>query len=60
MRVFWLPLKELNRASLYFDVRIIPVRDADLYKMCVNLCDDNYIIAKTYLERFKKTLFFVC
>ena len=53
-----LPVKELNRARLYFDVRIIPVRVADLYKMCANLYDDNYIIAKTYLERFKKTHFF--
>lgn len=53
-----LPIKELNRARLYFDVRIIPVRAADLYKMCTNLDDDNYVIAKTYLERFKKTHFF--
>ena len=53
-----LPIKELNRARLYFDVRIIPVRAADLYKMCTNLNDDSYTIAKTYLERFKKTHFF--
>lgn len=53
-----LPIKELNRARLYFDVRVIPVRAADLYKMCTNLNDDSYTIAKTYLERFKKTHFF--
>lgn len=53
-----LPIKELNRARLYFDVRLIPVRAADLYKMCADLDDDNYLIAKTYLNRFKKTHFF--
>ncbi|MBS5956661.1 MAG: hypothetical protein KIC73_07080 [Clostridiales bacterium] len=53
-----LPLKELNRARLYFDVRIIPVRVADLYKMCTDLYDEKYIIFATYLERFKKTHFF--
>lgn len=53
-----LPIRELNRARLYFDVRIIPVRAADLYKMCINLDDENYVIAKTYLKRFKKTHFF--
>lgn len=53
-----LPIKELNRARLYFDVRLIPVRVADLYKMCADLDDDNYLIAKTYLNRFKKTHFF--
>lgn len=53
-----LPIKELNRARLYFDLRIIPVRAADLYKMCAKLEDEEYTIATTYLERFKKTHFF--
>lgn len=53
-----LPLRELNRARLYFDVRIIPVRAADLYKMCMELDNPEYEIAPTYLDRFQKTHFF--
>lgn len=53
-----LPLSELNRARLYFDMRVIPVRAADLYKMCMELDNSDYTIAPTYLERFQKTHFF--
>lgn len=53
-----LPLHALNRARLYFDMRIIPVRVADLHRLCLNLDDDNYKLAKTYLGRFQKTHFY--
>lgn len=53
-----LPLRELNRARLYYDMRIIPVRVADLHKLCLNLDDNNFKLAKTYLGRFQKTHFF--
>ena len=53
-----LPLKELNRSRLFFDLRIIPVRVADLHKLCLNLEDDNVNLAKTYLTRFQQTHFF--
>lgn len=53
-----LPLRELNRARLYFDLRIIPVRAADLHRLCLNLDDDNYRLAQTYLGRFQQTHFY--
>lgn len=53
-----LPLRELNRARLYFDMRIIPVRVADLHRLCLNLDDDNFKLGKTYLSRFQKTHFY--
>ena len=53
-----LPLRELNRARLYFDMRIIPVRAADLHRLCLKLDDDNFKLGKTYLGRFKKTHFY--
>jgi len=53
-----LPLRELNRTRLYFDVRVIPVRVADLHRLCLNLDDDNYSLAQTYLARFQQTHFY--
>ncbi|MFT9497635.1 hypothetical protein [Anaerosolibacter sp.] len=53
-----LPLRELNRARLYFDLRIIPVRTADLHRLCLNLEEDTVALAKTYLGRFQRTHFF--
>jgi adenylate kinase family enzyme len=50
-----LPLGEFNRARLYFDVRVIPVRVADLHKLCKDLDDINPRFGKTYLERFRNT-----
>ncbi|MCI5180521.1 MAG: ATP-binding protein [Candidatus Electrothrix sp. AW3_4] len=53
-----LPLRELNRARLYFDMRIIPVRAADLHRLCLKLDEKNVKLAKTYLGRFAKTHFY--
>lgn len=53
-----LPLRELNRTRLYFDVRVIPVRAADLHRLCLNLHDNDISLAKTYLTRFKQTHFY--
>jgi len=53
-----LPLRELNRARLYFDLRIIPVRAADLHRLCLNLENDNCTLAQTYLGRFQQTHFY--
>jgi len=53
-----LPLREFNRARLYFDIRLIPVAAADLHPLCKELGNDSYELHKTYLERFKATHFF--
>lgn len=53
-----LPLHEFNRTRLYFDFRIIPIRAADLHKLCLDLQDDEKKLAKTYLDRFAKTHFY--
>jgi len=53
-----LPLKEMNRTRLYFDVRLIPVRAADLHKLCLNLDTEDIPLANTYLRRFRETHFF--
>lgn len=53
-----LPLHELNRARLYFDFRIIPIRAADLHKLCLELDNDSRSLGKTFLDRFKNTHFF--
>ena len=50
-----LPLRDFNRARLYFDVRLIPVRVADLHHLCLDLDVDSPKFGKTYLERFSKT-----
>lgn len=53
-----LPLDVYNRARLYFDMRIIPIRAADLHRLCLNLDNDSIVLGKTYLERFRNTHFF--
>lgn len=53
-----LPLQALNRARLYFDVRVVPLRAADLHRLCVDLTDENKTLAEAHLERFKNTHFF--
>ena len=50
-----LPLKEFNRARLYFDLRLIPVRVADLHKLCLDLDNESPNLGQTYLERFRNT-----
>ena len=53
-----LPLHEFNRARLYFDFRVIPIRVADLHKLCTDLNVESPTLAKTYLHCFKQTHFF--
>lgn len=53
-----LPLQALNRARLYFDVRLIPIRAADLHKLCSELEDTKKQLSKTNLTRFSQTHFF--
>jgi len=50
-----LPLRDFNRARLYFDVRVIPVRVADLHHLCMDLDNAPQKFESTYLERFRKT-----
>lgn len=53
-----LPLEVYNRTRLYFDMRIIPFRAADLHRLCSNLDLDVLPLGKTYLTRFRNTHFF--
>lgn len=53
-----LPLREYNRARLYFDMRIVPIAAADLEPLCRDLSNDVDPLHKTYLERFEKTHLF--
>jgi hypothetical protein len=53
-----LPLHELNRARLYFDVRVVPVRAADLHRLCIDLDNDDKKLSQAHLERFRSTHFF--
>ena len=50
-----LPLRDFNRARLYFDVRVIPVRVADLHHLCMDLDDISPEFGETYLGRFSRT-----
>jgi hypothetical protein len=50
-----LPLRELNRARLYFDLRLVPIAAADLHPLCKDLNDDEFVLHKSYLDRFRST-----
>ncbi len=54
-----LPLKEYNRARLYFDFRLVPIKAADLHKLCNYIDKDDFSPAKTYLKRLEETHFFL-
>lgn len=53
-----LPLHEFNRTRLYFDFRLIPIRAADLHRLCLDLENDSRELAMANLERFRNTHFF--
>ncbi len=53
-----LPLREFNRTRLYFDFRLIPIRAADLHKLCLDLDNEDRQLAEANLERFRNTHFF--
>lgn len=52
-----LPLKALNRARLYFDVRLVPIAAADLHLLCRELEKDEYDLQPSYLARLANTHF---
>ncbi|MFC7918519.1 hypothetical protein [Streptomyces cinereoruber] len=52
-----LPLSELNRARLYFDVRLVPIAAADLHPLCRDLEKADFEPSRSYLERFEKSHF---
>jgi hypothetical protein len=49
-------LRDLNRARLYFDVRVVPIAAADLQG--IHRPEDSDSIPKAALDRFSKTHFF--
>lgn len=53
-----LPLEVYNRTRLYFDMRIIPFRAADLHRLCSHIDSEIPSLGKTYLTRFRNTHFF--
>lgn len=53
-----LPLSELNRARLYFDVRLVPIKVADLQPLCRKLEDAETVLHKSYLNLLEKSHFF--
>lgn len=53
-----LPLREYNKARLYFDVRLIPIAAADLYPLCKDLDESDILLGQSYLGRFQKTHFY--
>lgn len=53
-----LPVREYNRARLYFDVRLVPIAAADLYPLCRDLDEPVVELGASYLERFKNTHLF--
>jgi len=52
-----LPLDALNRARLYFDMRLVPIAAADLYPLCRDLHNPDFVCAQSYLHRFSLTHF---
>ena len=50
-----LPFHALNRARLYFDVRLVPIAVADLHALSHDLENIGAPLAPSYLERFKKS-----
>jgi hypothetical protein len=53
-----LPLSELNRARLYFDVRLVPIAAADLHPLCRNLDEEIESIGQSYVEQFARSHFY--
>nr|WP_295976805.1 AAA family ATPase [uncultured Agrobacterium sp.] len=53
-----LPLREFNRARLYFDMRLVPIAAADIYPLCRDLENDDFNPGESYLGRFKSTHFY--
>lgn len=52
-----LPLSELNRARLYFDLRLVPIAAADLYPLCRNPDKEIETIGQSYVDQFARSHF---
>jgi hypothetical protein len=50
-----LPLREFNRARLYFDVRLVPIAAADLHQLCKDIEKVDADLGKSYLAQLKST-----
>lgn len=50
-----LPLEQYNRARLYFDMRLVPIVAADIQPICRDIEKDDFVIARSYLNRFDQT-----
>jgi len=50
-----LPLREFNRARLYFDVRLVPIAAADLHQLCKDIDKEEIELGKSYLTQLKST-----
>ena len=50
-----LPLREYNRARMYFDMRLVPIAAADLQPLCQRPQEPNFVPHKTYTDRFGET-----
>jgi hypothetical protein len=50
-----LPLREYNRARLYFDVRLVPIAAADLLPLCRDLEKAEVELGGSYLAQLKTT-----
>jgi hypothetical protein len=48
----------LNKARLYFDVRLVPIAAADLQRVCGGIDNRAFKLSKSYLDRFASTHFF--
>lgn len=53
-----LPLREFNKARLYFDVRLVPIAAADLHPLCRELENPAVEIGQSYLNQLKSTHLF--
>lgn len=53
-----LPLRDYNRARLYFDVRLVPIAAADLHPLCRDLDSDVFDFGASYLSQLKSTYFY--
>ena len=53
-----LPLGALNKARLYFDLRLVPIAAADLKIVCGRMDNPKFSVSKSSLKRFKSTHFY--
>lgn len=52
------PIVEMNKARLYFDLRLIPIQAADLHQLFRDLDDSAPKLGKSYVDQFRNTHFY--